>query len=250
MNYSEIRYEAEAGVATITLDRPATNNMFTASMGEEIWHAFSRARCDDDVRVIVVTGTGPVFCGGVDHDVAVIPAEQRRIAAGEFFRQFPAAVHDCAKPSICAINGHAMGVGVTMAMSFDLRIVANEARLTMPFTRLGLITGFGGSWFLPRLVGRSKALELLYTGRAVLGSEAAAIGLANVAVPADEVLTTAYSIAATIASFDPVVLSYCKRSIDENADRTLVDGLGHEFALFAELQAARRTGSNDGGRTR
>ena len=251
MSYGEIRYEAAVGVATITLDRPAANNMFTAAMGEEIWDAFSRARRDDNVRVIVLTGTGPVFCGGVDHEIAVIPAEQRRIATGEFFRQFPAAVHDCAKPSICAINGHAMGVGVTMAMamSFDVRIVANEARLTMPFARLGLITGFGGSWFLPRLVGRSKALELLYTGRAVLGSEAAEIGLVNVAVPADEVPATAHRMAATIASLDPVALRYCKRSIDENADRTLVDGLAHEFALFAELRSELRARPNDGGET-
>ncbi len=137
------------------------------------------------------------------------------------------------------MNGHAMGVGVTMAMSFDLRIVANEARLTMPFTRLGLIAGFGGSWFLPRLVGRSRALELLYTGRAVLGSEAAEMGLVNAAVPADEVLARAQAMASTIASFDPVVLEFCKRSIDENADRSLLDGLEHEFDLFAELQTAR-----------
>ena len=240
MSYREIRYEVDAGVGTLTLDRPTNNNMFTAAMGEEIWDAFCRATADDDVRVIVMTGTGSVFCGGVDHEIAVIPAEQQRIAAGQFFQRFPAAVHDCPKPSICAINGHAMGVGVTMALSFDIRIVANEARLTMPFTRVGLIAGFGGSWFLPRLVGRSKALELLYTGRPVLGTEAAQMGLVNAAVPAAEVLTTAIAMALTIASLDPVVLAYCKRSIDENADRTLRDGLRHEFDLFAELQDARR----------
>ena len=86
MRYHEIHYEVEAGVGTLTLDRPANNNMFTAAMGEEIWDAFCRATADDDVRVIVMTGTGSVFCGGVDHEIAVIPAEQRRIAAGQFLR--------------------------------------------------------------------------------------------------------------------------------------------------------------------
>jgi len=235
-----IGYEGESGVATITLDSPGTKNMFTAAMGEQIWDAFSRADDDDDVRVIVVTGTGPVFCGGVDLEIAVTPEEQARIAAGEFFRRFPAAVHDSPKPSICAMNGHAMGVGVTMALSFDLRIAASDARLTMPFTRLGLIAGFGGTWFLPRLIGRAKALELLYTGRAILGSEAADMGLVNAAVPSNEVLATAQAMAATIASFDPVVLEYCKRSVDESAQRALLDGLAHEFDLFTELQTALR----------
>lgn len=235
-----VRYEVDSGVATITLDSPGTKNMFTATMGEEIWTAFSRAAADENVRVIVVTGTGPIFCGGVDSEIAVIPEEQKRIAEGDFFRRFPATVHDCPKPSICAMNGHAMGVGVTMALSFDLRIVASDARLTMPFTKLELITGFGGSWFLPRLIGRAKALELLYTGRPILGSEAADIGLVNAAVPAHEVLSTAQEMAATIAAFDPIVLEYCKRSIDENAERTLPDGLAHEFDLFTELKAALR----------
>ena len=240
MSEEAIRYEAAEGVATITLDRPESKNMFTAGVGDEVWEAFDRARRSDDVRVIVLAGAGSVFCGGVDPAVVGIPEERERIATSKFFQQFPRAVFECPKPTICAIGGHAMGVGVTMTLAFDMRIVGDDVRLTMPFTKLNMIAWFGGTWLLPRLLGRSKALEILYTGRPVLGAEAAAIGLANLAVARDEVNATAHDMAVSIADAEGVVLEYCKRSIDENADRTLPDALVHELALFDELQARRQ----------
>ena len=234
-----VRYEVDGGIATITLDRPESKNMFTAEVGDEVWDAFSAAHDDDDVRVIVLTGNGSVFCGGIDPSVIGSAEARDRVASSPFFQEFPSAVYACPKATLCSIGGHAMGVGVTMTLGFDVRIVADDVRLTMPFLRLGIIPGFGGTWLLPRLLGRSKTLEILYSGRPVLGAEAARIGLATVAVPRDEVAAATREMAATVAALEAPVPAFCKRAIDENEDLDLPAAIRHELALFDELQVAR-----------
>jgi enoyl-CoA hydratase/carnithine racemase len=145
----------------------------------------------------------------------------------------------CPKPSICAMNGHAIGVGVTMALSFDLRIAAQDAKLAIPFAKLGMLPGFGSTLLLPRLVGRAKALELALTARSMLAPEAAQIGLGNRVVPADAVLPTARELAAEIASFDPLVVAHLKRSLNTSQDLGLAEAVESESRIGGELRAAK-----------
>src|SRR5262249_45816179 len=153
--------------------------------------------------------------------------------------KFPEAMYHCPKPSICAMNGHAIGVGVTMAVSFDLRIAAEDAKLAVPFAKLGMLPGFGSTNLLPKLVGRAKTLELVLTARNILAPEALEIGLVNQVVPADRVLPTARELAAAMCGFDPLVLAAVKRSLNTNEDLSLAEAVANEGAIGAELRAAR-----------
>jgi enoyl-CoA hydratase/carnithine racemase len=239
MGYEQILYEVDAGIATVTLNRPEKLNAFTGSMGEELWDAFNRALRDDAVRAIIFTGAGRAFCAGVDLQAVAAPGQAGLISAGDFIRKFPEAMYHCPKPSICAMNGHAIGVGVTMAVSFDLRIAAQDAKLAVPFARLGMLPGFGSTHLLPRLVGRGRALELLLTARSILAPEAAEIGLVNRVVPAEQVLPTARELAATLAGYDPLVLACVKRSLNASQDLSLAEAVESESRIGGELRAAR-----------
>jgi enoyl-CoA hydratase/carnithine racemase len=239
MGYEQVLYDVDAGIATITLNRPDRLNAFTGTMGEELWDAFNQALRDDAVRAIIFTGAGRAFCAGVDLQALSQPGQGALISSGEFIRKFPEAMYHCPKPSICAINGHAIGVGVTMAVSFDMRIAAADAKLAVPFAKLGILPGFGSTHLLPRLVGRGRALELLLTARTVLAPEALEMGLVNQVVPAEQVLPSARELAATMASYDPYVLATVKRSFNASQDLTLAGAVESEGRFSAELRARR-----------
>jgi enoyl-CoA hydratase len=191
------------------------------------------------VRAIIFTGAGRAFCAGVDLQAVAQPGQATLISAGDFIRKFPEAMYHCPKPSICAMNGHAIGVGVTMAVSFDLRIAAEDAKLAVPFAKLGMLPGFGSTRLLPELVGRGKALELFLTARSVLAPEALAIGLVNQVVPADRVLPTARELAVQLAGFDPLVLAHLKRSVNASAELDLAVAVESESRIGGELRAAK-----------
>jgi len=239
MGYEQILYAVDAGIATLTLNRPDKLNAFTGTMGEELWDAFNVALRDPEVRAIIFTGAGRAFCAGVDLQAVAQPGQASLISAGDFIRKFPEAMYHCPKPSICAMNGHAIGVGVTMALSFDLRIAAQDAKLAIPFAKLGMLPGFGSTQLLPRLVGRARALELALTARSILAPEAAQIGLVNQVVPAEAVLSTAREIATAIVGFDPLVLAHLKRSLNASQDLSLADAVLSESRIGGELRAAK-----------
>jgi 2-(1,2-epoxy-1,2-dihydrophenyl)acetyl-CoA isomerase len=239
MGYEQVLYEVDGGIATVTLNRPDKLNAFTGTMGEELWDAFNAAVRDPAVRAIIFTGAGRAFCAGVDLQAVAQPGQASLISAGDFIRKFPEAMYHCPKPSICAMNGHAIGVGVTMAVSFDLRIAAEDAKLAVPFAKLGMLPGFGSTQLLPRLVGRGKALELMLTARSILAPEALQIGLVNQVVPADRVLATARELAAALAGFDPLVLAHVKRSVNASAELDLAGAVESEARIGVELRAAK-----------
>jgi enoyl-CoA hydratase/carnithine racemase len=196
--YQTIVVEVADGVATVTLNRPEAKNVFNRRMGYELGHAFSLAEEDDAVRAIVVTGAGTVFCGGADISGPTVgggdgePIDGRP-AVGEL------KPWQMSTPVIAAINGSAVGVGLTYPMLWDIRIVARDARLGFVFNRRGLTPEANSLWLLPRLVGTSRALELLITGRMFDGNEALAIGFATEALERDQVLPRAMAIARDIA---------------------------------------------------
>ncbi len=207
MELTQTRYEVENGVATVTLHRPEQLNAFTHTMRKELVDIFAAADQDDSVRVVVVKGAGKAFCAGADLSAGGSAfnrtvQESREVAISEHRDgggQVALAIFRCRKPVIAAINGHAVGVGITMTLPMDMRIVSEDARIGFVFTRRGVVPEACSSWFLPRIVGASKAAEWIYTGRVFRASEEAASGLFNYVVPRDKVLDKAMMIAREIA---------------------------------------------------
>ena len=217
MSFQEIRYEVADHVLTITLDRPDRLNAFTPTMGRELVEAFDRADADDDVRAIIVTGEGRGFCAGADlagggdtfdwrdrQEADEIPRDGGGIVALRIF--------DSSKPVIAAINGPAVGVGITMTLPMDIRLVAEGAKIGFVFARRGIVPEACSSWFLPRIVGISQAMEWVATGRVFSAEEAHTGGLAREVYPLRELLPAARRLADEIAQHAaPVSVALARR---------------------------------------
>jgi 2-(1,2-epoxy-1,2-dihydrophenyl)acetyl-CoA isomerase len=240
--YETIQYAVDDRIATITLNRPEKRNAYVPQMGEDIVAAFRAARDDDDVRVVILTGAGQGFCAGVDLDA--LKAMQAGLAAGtgpklgeeEFVRSFPLELLAYPKPVIAAVNGAAIGVGVTMILPCDIRIAAERAKLGVPFTKLGILPGLGSTHLLPRIVGLGRAQELVLTSRVIEAPEALAIGLVNRVVPGESLLAAARETAALIVTCDPDSLAIAKRALHAGADLDMAGAMENERAANAELR--------------
>jgi len=218
MNFEEIRYEVADHVLTITLDRPDRLNAFTPTMARELIEAFDRSDADDDVRAVIVTGAGRGFCAGADLGGGGGTFDWRDREGGDVGvprdggGQVTLRIFDSLKPVIAAINGPAVGVGITMTLPMDVRIAASGAKIGFVFARRGIVPEACSSWFLPRLVGISQAMEWVATGRVFPAEEALAGGLVRSVHPADEVLGVAQELAAEIASeAAPVSVALARR---------------------------------------
>lgn len=224
------------GIAIVTLNDPDRRNAMTVAMGEALETTFRDLAGDDTLRAVVLTGAPPAFSGG--GDLAMLEDHARRTrdegfdATAEmraFYERFLALV-ELPVPVIAAVNGHAIGAGLCVALACDLVIVATEAKVGLNFARLALHPGMGGSWLLPRQVGWQRGAELLYTGRIIPGEEAAKYGLALTAVPADEVLPRALQLAGEIATSSPLVVRQLKRNLAASRTATLPEQLDREAA--------------------
>src|ERR1044072_7384682 len=203
MSYQHIKYELDGAIATVTLNRPEKLNAYMATMGAELEDAFIRADEDDAVRVIIVTGAGRGFCAGADisgganafdtksGNTAMFAGTRPRSSRGGFVQ----AIFDCKKPSIAAINGPAVGVGITLALPMDIKIASSEAKFGFVFARRGLVPEAGSAWFLPRLVGLNQALRWCLSGRPFDADEASDGGLVSEVVEPSELLHRAREIA-------------------------------------------------------
>src|SRR3954452_21724913 len=204
--FEEIRYEVADGVLTITLDRPDRLNAFTGVMARELIEAFDRSDADDDVRAIIVTGAGRGFCAGADLEAGgdTFNADARgREYDGDVPRDgggmVALRIYESLKPVIAAINGPAVGVGITMTLPMDIRIAAEGAKIGFVFARRGIVPEAVSSWFLPRLVGISQAMEWVATGRVFSAEEARDGGLVRSVHTPGELLAAADALAREIA---------------------------------------------------
>jgi enoyl-CoA hydratase/carnithine racemase len=219
MELQDIRYEVAEHVLTITLDRPERLNAFTPTMGRELIEAIDRADADDDVRAVVVTGAGRGFCAGAARAARGGPVDWRERQSGEAVPrdgggQVALRLFACTKPVIAAINGPAVGVGITMTLPMDIRLAAEEARMGFVFTRRGIVPEACSSWFLPRIVGISRAMEWAATGRVFPAEEALAAGLVRSVHPAGELLDAARALAAEIVeNAAPVSVALSRRML-------------------------------------
>ncbi|MCG6206757.1 crotonase/enoyl-CoA hydratase family protein [Rhodopseudomonas sp. HC1] len=217
MSYETIKYEVADQILTITLNRPDKLNAFNATMQNELIEAFDKADADDNIRAIIVTGEGRAFCAGADLSSGADTFDRdarrgpvRRNADGSVDYSDPQVrdgggqvtlrIFKCLKPVIAAVNGPAVGIGVTMQLAMDIRIASEAARFGFVFSQRGIVPEAASSWFLPRIVGIAQALEWCYTGRVFPAQEALAGKLVSRVVPADQLLETARTLAKEIAA--------------------------------------------------
>jgi enoyl-CoA hydratase/carnithine racemase len=227
-DYTQIRYDVEDGIATITLHRPDKMNAFTNIMMDEMIAAFDAIDADDAVRAVIVTGHGDrAFCAGAD----LTPADGKQVfASGDTVPDLSDSrvrdgggmltlrIYQCKKPVIGAINGAAVGIGVTMQLAMDIRLASETARFGFVFARRGIVPEAASSWFLPRLVGMQQALEWCYTGRIFDAQEALAGGLVRSVHPADQLLAEARKLAREIAdNTAPVSIALTRQMLWRNA---------------------------------
>jgi enoyl-CoA hydratase/carnithine racemase len=235
MTGGDLRFEFDGGVATITLDRPEAGNAFSGAMGQALGEAYRRCDEDDAVRAVVLTGAGSTFCVGAD-----------LAAGGDTFASpepggFSAAAFDppafaIRKPVIAAVNGHAIGLGFTMALQCDLRILAREGNYGIVQVRRGVMPDAYAHYTLPRIVGIGRAAELLLTGRKIDALEADRLGIATQVVPAAEVLPTALTLAREIALHAaPLSVAVTKRLLWESGALSPADVERKETALHHHL---------------
>jgi len=235
-----VRLERDDHVAVLTFHDPEHRNAMTRAMGEACAERVAELAADPDLRAVVLTGAGGAFSAG--GDLAMIEgraaegreggeASRARIRDGmrDFYGLF-LAIRDLPCPTLAAVNGHAIGAGLCVALACDVRVAAREAKLGLNFARLGLHPGMGATWALPRLVGPARAAELLMTGRTVTGAEAEAMGLVSRALPAAEVLPATREIAAEMAACAPAAVRGIKRSLARAPLATLSEQLDLEAA--------------------
>jgi enoyl-CoA hydratase/carnithine racemase len=219
MEFEQILTEVDDGILTITLNRPERLNAWTPTMAEELIGALDRADADDEVRVVVVTGAGRGFCAGADLVRGGDAFDWReRERAGAVPRdnggRFTLRVFESTKPVIAAINGPAVGVGATMTLPMDVRLAADDARFGFVFVRRGIVPEACSSWFLPRVVGISRALEWVSTGRVFTAQEALDGGLVRSLHPRGELLEAARELAREIADHTaPVSVALGRRML-------------------------------------
>ncbi len=217
MDFEQILTQVDDGVLTITLNRPDRLNAWTPTMGRELIAAFDQADGDDDVRVVVITGAGRGFCAGADLAGGGDTFDWRQRQDGQAVPRdgggmFTLRVFESTKPVIAAINGPAVGIGATMTLPMDIRLAADDARIGFVFVRRGIVPEACSSWFLPRVVGISRAIEWVSTGRVFSAQEALEGGLVRSLHPADELLGVARGIAREIADKTaPVSVALARR---------------------------------------
>jgi enoyl-CoA hydratase/carnithine racemase len=224
----QLRVERDGEVAVIILDRPDRMNAFTGRMGAALGAAYAGCDSDDGVRAVIVTGAGRAFCAGAD----VGGGADTFGAPGADFSASPVqpAAWEVRKPVIAAINGHAVGIGLTIAMQCDIRLVADDATLGFVHVRRGVLPDMHAHWTVPRAVGFARAADLFFTGRPFTGREAAALGIASRALPASDVLPAALAMAREIAEQTaPLSVALSKRLLWSDAARDEVGRLETDF---------------------
>ncbi len=263
MTYTTIHYEVTDSILTLTLNRPDALNAFTTEMAGELIDAFNRASADDDIRAIIVTGAGRAFCAGMDLTVtgnvfgldesqrpALSDLDDPEYAPGldggvrDAGGLVTLAIFECNKPVIAAINGPAVGIGATMTCAMDIRIASDKARIGFVFNKIGITPEACSTWFLPRIVGMSRALEWCYSGDILSADEARDAGLIRMITDPDTLLDKARELAKKFAGKSPVSIALTRQMLYRNAalshprDAHRVESL----AIFYQSQRSGKEG--------
>src|SRR5467141_5452873 len=235
--YDRVMVEIAAGIGTVTLNRPEKLNAFDAEQCQELHEALRMLAGSDAVRVIVLTGAGRAFCAGAD--LSVLGSDgPALVAAG---KEIALIIRSAPKPVLAAVNGPAAGGGANLALACDYRLASDQASIGQVFHKLGLSLDWGGSYFLPRLTGISKALELVWSGRMVAAVEAAQLGLFDRVVAPEALAPETQALAQRWASMAPLAVRKAKAALYRSLHSTLEEMLDVEIAdqevLFATPEA-------------
>jgi enoyl-CoA hydratase/carnithine racemase len=239
---AEVLYEVEDGVATITLNRPDRMNAISGPMLMGLGELLLKANADPKVRVVILTGAGRAFCVGLDLVDATqgsgigSAAQQQNVSVNLDLRNTPPTIlFNLDKPTICALNGAAAGYGLDTALGCDIRIMGESAKLAAAFVKRGVVPESGGTWLLPRLVGWSKAAELIFTGRTLSAADSLALGLASEVVADAELMARARAVAGEIAANAPLAVQSAKRLMRMGMEETFNDHVHHVYLQFLQL---------------
>ncbi|MEM7016137.1 MAG: enoyl-CoA hydratase-related protein [Pseudomonadota bacterium] len=239
----EVLYAVSDHVATITLNAPSRMNTISTPMLNLLTKMLIDANQDPDVRVVILTGSGRAFCAGLD--VASTTDKKAdgpgRLTSGQMpvnldLRNTPPTVmHNMDKPTICALNGGAAGYGMDIALGCDIRIMSDASKLAAAFTKRGVVPESGGTWILPRLIGWSKASEVIFSGRTLGPQECVDMGLASRVVPAADLMTETNTLAANIAANAPLAVQSSKRMMRMGLNENFNDHVHHVFLQLLPL---------------
>lgn len=230
MDFEQITFDKADGLATITLNRPERMNAFTAQMIDEWYAALLDANTDPDVRVVIITGAGRGFCAGADVSgrgpLGNLMQRDRTLVENRNFlrdgvQRIPRLVSLMEKPYIAAVNGAAAGAGMDMASMCDIRFAADTARMGMTYVRMGIIPGDGGAYYLPRIVGTARALDLIWTGRVFDAKEAQEMGYVSAVVPHADLMAHTREYAKKLATGPAIAMQLAKRLVYRSADTDL-----------------------------
>ncbi|MBM3221199.1 MAG: enoyl-CoA hydratase/isomerase family protein [Candidatus Rokubacteria bacterium] len=237
MTYKCLLYEVKDGIATLTLNRPERLNALGDTLREDLHDAVERASDDPEVRVMIVTGAGKGFCSGGDVKAMSERKERgsgrplmEKVAPGRDLTVL--ALRDAPRPIIAAVNGAAAGAGMNLALACDMRLASTAAKFAQAFVRRGLHPDWGGTYFLPRVVGTAKAAELIFTGEVIDAQEALRLGIVSAVHAPEELMPAALALARKIADGPPIAIRLAKRAIYHNLDCDLRQAL--EFETFAQ----------------
>ena len=233
MNNEEIVLEKEAGIATLTLNRPQQLNAITRQMVLTLQKILADVEKDDSIKVLIITGAGKGFAAGLDASALAETADLTSEELMEEMRIFTFSLFDFSKPSIAAINGVAAGAGLALTLLCDIRIASEEAKFFSGYNRMGLTPDIGMSYFLPRLVGMTVANELLLTGEPFDAAGALRMGMLNKVVPANEVMNEARKMAAKIAAGPSVAVNLTKQALHKSLTNNLEQQVAVEFSTFS-----------------
>ncbi len=238
----EVLYEVEDGIATITLNRPERMNAISGPMLAKLSQDLLKANADPKVRVVLLTGAGRAFCVGLDLVDATqgsgigSASQAQAVSVNLDLRNTPPTIlFNLDKPTICALNGAAAGYGLDTALGCDIRIMGESSKLAAAFVKRGVVPESGGTWLLPRLVGWSKAAELIFTGRTLSAADSLALGLASEVVPDADLMTRARAVAAEIAANAPLAVQSAKRLMRMGMEETFNDHVHHVYLQFLQL---------------
>jgi len=235
----EVLYEVSEHVATLTLNRPERMNTISGPMLNQLTELLLKADRDPDVRCIVLTGTGRAFCAGLDLRGATKGSTglEGASASTNLDLRFtpPTVLFNLDTPTICALNGSAAGYGMDTALGCDIRIMADGAKLAAAFTKRGIVPESGGTWLLPRLIGWSKAAEIIFTGRTLTAAQCVELGLASQAVPEGDVASVARGLALEIAANAPLAVQASKRMMRMGLDEGFDEHVHHVFLQLLPL---------------
>jgi enoyl-CoA hydratase/carnithine racemase len=243
---AEVLYSSGDHVATITLNRPERMNTISGPMLQQLTQRLLEADADRDVRVIVLTGTGRAFCAGLDLSEVTRPNTSGGITSGaavatdlDLRNTPPTVLFNLGKPTICALNGSAAGYGMDTALGCDIRIMAESAKLAAAFTKRGIVPESGGTWFLPRLIGWSKAAELIFTGRTLSAAQCLEMGLVSRVVPDAELAGAARALALEIAANAPLAVQASKKMMRMGLTEGFSDHVHHVFLQLLPLMRSQ-----------